>query len=160
MSAQTEYGYLSSKGAPGTLYDNAPHEVISRRNEEAAGKLRYGLGVVIGTNKGYQVKLPITGASMTNFEGVVIDGYTDEMDLDGNVSIKYDGTVGVVRKGNIWARLAKDATPGYGDDVYLVTSGDEAGYFTNVAGANTLKITGARFLRGKGTGIAAPISLG
>lgn len=158
MAVQTSYGYFVDRGAPGTLYDNAPHEVLSRRSEEDDGAIKYGVGVVTGTTKGVQVKLPDTDSSLLSFEGVVIDGYTDEMNKKGEVVIRNDATVGCVRHGNVWVRLADGVEPAYGDAVYLITDGDEAGYFTNDADGG-LKIDYARFIGSKGTGATAPIAL-
>lgn len=157
MAVQTTYGYDIDRGAPGTLYDNAPHEVLSRRSEEEDGAIKYGVGVVTGTLKGVQVKLPATGSTLQQFEGVIIDGYTDEMDYKGVVTVLNDATVGCVRHGNVWVRLAEGVEPEYGDEVYLITDGDEAGLFTNVEGG--LKIDYARFIGEKGTGATAPVAL-
>ena len=50
-----------------------------------------------------------------------------------------------MRYGRVFARVATDVTPAYGDPVYLVISGDEAGCFTNDEGENAVAVK-ARFL--------------
>lgn len=159
MSAQTSYNFATPKGVAGGLYDLSRHDVVSRRNEENDGVIKFGMGVVIGTTKGVQVKLPAAGATAGNFEGIVLNGFSTELDKDGKLVVTNDATVGVITYGKVWARIVADITPAYGDALYLVVSGDNAGLFTNASGENTMAITGAKFIGAKGTGDVAPVEL-
>ncbi len=159
MSVQTSYNFATDRGVAGGLYDLSHKTVNSFRNEAADGDLKFGMGVVTGTNKGVQVNLPATGATLASFEGIVLNGHNTEMDMAGNLALKNDVIVGVITHGRVWARIVDAITPAYGDAVYLVISGDDAGLFTNASGANTLAITGAKFVGNKGTGNVAPVEL-
>lgn len=153
MAAQTTYGYGTPKGVPGGLYDISCHEVNTRMNEEEDGKLGFGVGVVQGTSKGHTVKLPVAVSTADLFEGVTIYGVTTEYDMSGKVVIRKDTTVGVVRTGKVWAKVAAGITPAYNDKLYMITDGPEAGYFTNASGATTIEIKG-KFIGEADNGIA------
>lgn len=56
MAAQLDYSYTTPKGVAGGKYDIAFDEVITRKNEEADGVLKYGMAAMIGTNAGSDVK--------------------------------------------------------------------------------------------------------
>lgn len=134
---QTSYNYTTPKGVAGSLYDLAPYQVESRVNgETAAGALKFGMGVVQGSAPGANVALPTSTATADKFEGLLLTGFTQEMDSAGDVTIRPKQTVGVLRYGKAWARVSKDTTASYGDKLYLVTSGDDAGTFTNDASGN------------------------
>ena len=158
MGVQTSYNFYTERGVAGGLYDLSHHDVNSRRNECEDGVLKLGVGVVAGTLAGSQVKLPESGATAENFEGIVVNGFSTEMDMNGAVAVKKDATVGVLVHGRIWARIAEGVTPKYGDALYLIKSGDNAGCFTNVADG-AIAITGGKFVGTKGTGNVAPVEL-
>lgn len=162
MSVQTSYNFATPKGVAGGLYDLSPYAVDSRRNESADGALKFGMGVVIGTTAGNQVKVP--SATSDKFEGIALNGFSTELDMTGDLVIKNGATVGVLAKGRAWARIKAGITVAYGDDVYLIASGDNAGLFCNAeekSGSTVLsiKITGAKFIGTKGTGNVAPVEL-
>ena len=48
MGVQKTYSYATSKGVAGGIYDMFHYPVDSRFNEEATGKLHFGVGVVTG----------------------------------------------------------------------------------------------------------------
>lgn len=146
MSAQTRYGYSTPIGAAGGIVDLAPYAIDTFLNEEATGVLKFGCGVVRGTNPGKNIALPKTGATAANFEGVVTNNLTTEFDLEGKLAVRNGASVGVMRYGRIYGRIATGATPAYGESVYLVVDGADAGCFTNVAEGN-VAIKG-RFLGG------------
>lgn len=162
MSVQTSYNFATSKGVAGGLYDLSPYSVDSRRNESSDGALKFGMGVVVGTTAGNQVKVP--SATTNKFEGIALNGFSTELNMTGNLVIKKGVTVGVLSKGRAWVRIKTGITVAYGDDVYLIASGDNAGLFTNAEEKveNTvlsIKITGAKFIGTKGTGNVAPVEL-
>lgn len=130
MSIRTNYGYSSNKGIPGGLVDMSPRKVNTRTAEEA---IRFGMGVVRGTSAGVQVKLPVAASTAAQFEGVALNGGTNEFDLEGKVVVNPAGNLSVMRWGSVWVRIPADLTIAYGDSVYLITSGDDAGCFTNAA---------------------------
>lgn len=160
MSAQTSYNQATPRGVAGGIYDISDYDIISRINENENGVMAFGMGVVVGTSKGEQVKVPEGGATLKDFEGVAVNGFSTELDMDGNLRIGNNSTVGVMTNGKIWVRLKAEINPKYGDSVYLITDGENAGLFSNVSEEETsIEITGAKFIGTKGTGDIAPIEL-
>ena len=156
--AQLSYNYQTPKGVAGALLDIAPYRVDSRLNgEETAGALKFGMGVVRGNTPGSDVLIPTKDSEAAEFEGLLLTGYTNEMNMDGEITIKHLQTVGVLKYGNAWARLAEGIAPEYGDDLYLVIDGPEAGLFTN-DDTDTLAVNG-RFLKEVGTGNVAAVEI-
>lgn len=128
--AQKTYSYNTPVGVPGGIYDINDYSSNSRCNEEKEGVLKFGTGVVVGTNPGTDVKLPTADSNEGQFEGVVMNTGTTEMDKYGNVAVPENATVGVMPRGRIWVRIGADAEPEYGKSVYLIKDGDEVGCFT------------------------------
>jgi hypothetical protein len=143
MAAQLNYNYGTPKGVPGGKFDISFDEVVTRSNEEEDGKMKYGLAVVIGAAAGDGVKLPATGATAAQIEGITVALPNTEQGMDGKVVIKKGATLGVMKKGNIWGRLAASVTPDYGKTAYVVITGDDAGAFTT-SSTGTVDI-GAKF---------------
>ncbi len=157
MSIRTNYGYSSNKGIPGGLVDMSARKVNTRTAEET---IRFGMGVVRGTSAGVQVKRPVAASTAAQFEGVAVNGGTNEFDLDGKLVVNAAGTLSVMRWGSVWVRTPADLTIAYGDDVYLITSGDDAGCFTNAAAESsddftTVAIKGMFLKADSSAGIAA-----
>lgn len=158
MGAQSTYRYGTVAGAAGGIVDTAPYAIDSFRNENNDGVMKFGMGVVKGTNAGVDVKVPVAGSNAAAFEGVVTNNRTTEYDLDGNLSLKKGVSLGVMRYGRIYVRVATGATPEYGDALYLVKSGDDAGCFTD-SSSSTVAVKG-RFLGGvDSTAMVAPVEL-
>ncbi|MBR3973007.1 MAG: hypothetical protein IKJ99_03505 [Oscillospiraceae bacterium] len=158
MSAQTHYGYNTPIGAAGGIVDLAPHAIDTFLNEAENGVLKFGVGVVQGTKPGINVNLPASGATAAKFEGIVVNGRTTEYDMDGKLALRNGVSVGVMRYGRIYGRIAADVKPAYGETVYMIASGEEAGCFTNSADGNVA--IKARFLGGVDTAAqVAPIEL-
>lgn len=134
MSVQTKYGYATGKGIAGGIFDMYHYPVDSRFNEEENGVLRFGVGVVRGSIAGSNIKLPTAEATAAEFEGVVVNGFSNQHDLEGKVRIMNNQNVGVMRKGKIWVIVAEGEEPAYGDPVHLITDGDEAGCFATSGG--------------------------
>ena len=65
MGVQKTYSYATSKGVAGGIYDMFHYPVDSRFNEEATGKLHFGVGVVTGKVPGSGVALPTSALSST-----------------------------------------------------------------------------------------------
>ena len=165
MSAQTSYNQKMDVGVAGGLYDLTEHAIDTRNNEAADGTLKFGFGVVEGTAPGKNVKLPVAASTKADFEGVVINSHAHEQDYKGDVSLRKGETVGVITNGRVYVRLASEIEPSYGDPLYLIKSGDEAGYFANAEQSEgessnkvvtTIKLNGY-FLGGKATGAVAPV---
>lgn len=151
MSVWTEYSQQTPKGAAGSLYDLTSHVVDSFMNEENDGVMGYGVGVVVGTTPGTSCKLPAAGATADKFLGIVMNGGTNEMNMNGVVNIPKGYHLSVMRQGRVWAKLADEQTPAYGGAVYLVINGADVGRLKTTAdGSNTIQIP-ARFL-GEKTG--------
>lgn len=154
MSVQTSYGFATNKGIAGGIYDMYHYSIDSRWNEEENGKLCHGMGVVVGSIAGSNVALPTADSTSAEFEGVVVNGFTTQHDLEGKVHILNNQNIGVMRKGRIWVVLAEDEEPAYGDPVFMVVDGDDAGCFSTSTGE---QITG-RFIGSADNGIA-PVEL-
>lgn len=142
MSAQTRYGYSTQIGAAGGIVDLAPHSIDTFLNEEKSGVLRFGMGVVQGSKPGINIALPDNKATAAVFEGITTNNRTTEYDMEGKLHVRSGAAVGVMRYGKIYGRVAEGVEPAYGDSVYLITSGDEAGYFTNEAPAKAAAAEG------------------
>lgn len=154
MSAQTRYGYSSPIGAAGGIVDLAPYAIDAFLNEEDTGKMQFGMGVVTGSKKGTGIKLPVKASTAANFEGVTTNRRTTEYDVEGDLKLRKAATIGVMRYGRIYVRVAAGVKPGYGDSLYLITEGDEAGCFTSTESGSADKATIAikgRFLGGVDT---------
>ena len=153
MSAQTVYSFSTPIGQAGGIVDLAPYAVDSFINEADDGAMKFGMGVVRGTKAGIEVNLPATGATAGTFEGIVTNRRTSENAIFGGVELRNGITLGVMRYGRIYGLLAANVTPAYGDAVYLVISGNDAGCFTNTSGNTAVAVKG-RFLGTASDGIA------
>lgn len=149
---QTSYGYGISKGIAGGLYDISTHAIETRKNEEL--KLRFGYGVVSGTVTGKTVKLPVQASTASAFEGVVINGFTQEQTMEGDTVIPAGRSVGVLKYGNVWVAVGSDAEVEPNADVYLITAGAEAGRFTTSEDTATKVSLKASFIDYDSDGIA------
>lgn len=133
MSAQTTYNFSSPIGSPGGLVDLAPHAIDTFLNGENTGVLKFGVGVVQGATPGTDIKLPTSTSTAAKFEGITVNNRTTEYDVEGKAHLRKGKATGVLKYGRIYARVAADAAPAYGDALYLIPTGDEAGYFTKDA---------------------------
>lgn len=152
MAAQLNYSYSTPKGTPGEKFDISFDEVITRKNEEADGVLKYGMAAMIGTAAGVSVRVPTSDATAAQIEGIVLRAANTEQDMNGKVVVPSGASVGILKKGKVWGRLATGATSTYGATAYVVNSGDDAGCFTDAADG-ALDI-GAKFGNASDDGIA------
>ena len=158
MAAQTSYSYQTPRGVPGGLFDISPYAIDSRTNgEENIGVLLFGMGAMQGTHPGVDVLVPVAGDTEDTFEGIVLTGFTNQQTMQGEVILYPQQVVGILRWGRAWVRVAEGVTPAYGENLYLINSGPNAGLFTNVEG-DGLAING-RFIGGLGTTSVAPVEL-
>ncbi len=152
MAVQTSYGFSFPKGVAGGLYDLSAHEVSTRQGE---GDTTFGVGVVVGTNKGIDVKAPTAASTAADFEGVVVhNSVMAELDMDNKLSIASKRTVGCLHHGKIWVKTGENASPEYKERVFLITAGDEAGLFTTSADTATKVALNAHYLGVSDVGIA------
>ena len=114
--------------------------------------LCFGYGVVQGAEPGKDIALPATGATADKFEGVVMYSANVEMDDDGAVVLRKNQIVDVCQSGKLWVQLVDSVEPAYGQPVYLVTTGADAGKFTPTKGTNLA--VKARFIGAAVNGIA------
>lgn len=153
MSVQTSYGFGFPKGVAGGLFDLSAHEVSTRQSEDDG--VTFGVGVVVGTNKGTDVKLPTAGSTAEQFEGVVVhNSVMAELDMNNKLNIGKKRTVGCLHHGKIWVKTGKDAVPAYKEKVYLIVEGEEAGLFTTSEDSASKVELNARYLGATDTGIA------
>lgn len=136
MAAQMDYGYRTPKGVAGGKFDIAFDEVVTRKNEEKDGVLKYGMAAMVGTTAGTDVKVPATGCTAAQIEGIVLHAANTEQDMKGKVVVPEGASVGILRKGHVWARIASDAVPAYGAKAYVVVTGEDAGTFTHTDTGN------------------------
>lgn len=155
--AQTTYSYGTPRGAAGGLVDLSGYVIDARCSEAENGTLKFGMGVVTGTKAGTNIDLPASAAAAAEFEGIVTNKCTHEMNMDGTVTINKGETVGVLRKGRVYVRVKDGAAPVYGSDLYLITGGDNVGCFTTSDdGDETNKIKVGGYYQGEAVdGIAA-----
>lgn len=137
MAAQLDYGYRIPKGIPGGKADIGFDAVVTRKNEEEDGVLKYGMAVVEGTEKGHTIKLPVSASTKANFQGVVIANANTEQDMEGHVHVRKNAAVSCMLRGRMWGRLAPGAEPAYGGDALIVKDGDYAGCFTSQSSGYT-----------------------
>ena len=160
MSGQLSYSYQTPKGVAGGLLDISPYAIDSRINgEEEYGALKFGMGAVQGDNPGVNVLIPSTSSAASDFEGVVLTGFTQMMNTEGAANIAPLQTVGILRWGRAWVRLADGITPVYGESLYLIKTGDDAGLFTNDSGGGANFAVNGRFIGGLGSGDIAPVEI-
>lgn len=153
MSVQTSYGFGFPKGVAGGLFDLSAHEVSTRQSEGEG--VTFGVGVVVGTNKGTDVKLPTADSTAEQFEGVVVhNSVMAELDMNNKLNIGEKRTVGCLHHGKVWVKTGENAAPAYKEKVYLIVEGDEAGLFTTSADTATKVELNARYLGVTDTGIA------
>jgi len=150
---QLNYNYNTPIGAAGGIVDLAPHYIRSFINEAATGAVLFGMGVTTGTLAGKGVKVPATGDTAVKFEGIVTNRRTTELNLEGGLTLRNKCTLGVMQYGVIYGLVAEDADVDYGDAVYLIITGDEAGRFTNDS-TGGIAVKG-RFVSEVSDGIAA-----
>lgn len=154
MGVQTFYGFNTPKGVAGGLYDLSAHEVVTRQAEEAT---TFGVGVVIGTTKGIDVKAPTAESESGDFEGVVVhNSVMAELDMNNRLEVAAGRTVGCLHYGRIWVKTGKKAKPAYKAKVFMITDGEEAGLFTttdDTEATNKVELNGI-FLGAADDGIA------
>ena len=153
--AQTSYGYGTPRGIAGGLVDLSTYVIDARCNEAENGNLKFGMGVVTGTKAGASIAVPTSAATAAEFEGIATNKRTHEMTMDGTVSIAKNETIGVLRRGRVYVRVKDGAEPQYGDDLYLITDGDNAGFFTTSDDEATKIKVGGYFQSEVADGIAA-----
>ena len=153
MSVQTSYGFGFQKGVAGGLFDLSAHEVSTRQSEGEG--VTFGVGVVVGKNKGTDVKLPTADSTADQHAGVVVhNSVMAELDMNNKLNICEKRTVGCLHHGKIWVETGKDSAPAYKEKVYLIVDGDEAGLF-NTSGDSATKVElNAHYLGVTDTGIA------
>ena len=146
MAAQLKYSYNIPKGAPGEKFDISFDEVVTRMNQETDdGVLKFGVAAQTGDAPGVGIKIPVTGAAAKDIEGIVVRSANTERDMQGHVVVRSGASVGVMRRGKIWGRIASDAVPVFGATAYVVLDGDEAGYFTGASAAASVYIKCSNF---------------
>lgn len=152
MAVQTSYNFGFPKGIAGGLYDLSAHEVVTR---QAEGTVKFGMGVVVGTNKGIDVAIPTTTNASNDFEGVIVhNSVMVELDMNNQLNIADKRTVGCLHRGKIWVATGKNANPEYKEKVYLITDGEEVGLFTTKDDTATKIEVNAYFLGTTDNGIA------
>jgi len=154
---QNNYGYTSQRGVPGGLLDSSPRSVVSRSNGDLAA-IKPGYGVVSGDNAGVNVTLPGAASTADEFEGIVLSGIA-ERDLAGAVANNPKKMLGILEWGKAWVCVPEGLTIAYGEQVYLITDGPNAGKFTNDDGGDDNLAINGQFIGAVDSGDIAPVKL-
>ena len=154
MGVQKTYGYATSKGVAGGIYDMFHYPVDSRFNEEATGKPHFGVGVVTGKVPGKALRFRPAQALLITSRVLSSTVSTASRIWRGKLYVLNNQNVGVMRRGRVWVRLATGAAPAYGDALHMIVEGDEAGCFAKEGG---IAIPG-RFIGAASNGVA-PVEL-
>ena len=101
MSIWTEYNNRTPAGVAGGLYDLTDHAVDSFRIDAADGKVKFGMGVVMGTTPGTDVTVPADASTLDKFVGIVMNGGANEMDVKGVIVVRNSSTQSVMRHGRV-----------------------------------------------------------
>jgi len=140
---------------PGSLFDIGFHDIVSK---SAEGIIKFGHGVVPGTDPETQIKTP--SAAIVDFMGVAGRDNKEQQFVPTLGVNEYDDedTVGIVQKGRIWVAIAEDVAIADAVQLWFDAGvgvvGAVAGEFgVTVDAADNDPITGgARWFRG---GLAA-----
>ncbi|MFT9498030.1 structural cement protein Gp24 [Anaerosolibacter sp.] len=134
---QTVYSQTQKVAVAGHLADLSDKRVDSYAAE---GVIGLGIGVVFGTDKQNQVKVPTATTDL--FAGVSMF-QAKEQSLAGVIQYTDKDTVPVLNKGRIWVNV-KGAVNAESDAVYLICTGADAGKFTATSTSNK-QIANAKF---------------
>jgi len=135
MSAQLSYNINQRKAYAGLIYALAPHNIVSRSVEPAAG-IGFGVAVTRGTDADNQ----ITFGGSASFIGITIRSLENEgMANTGAINWSENQTAGVMRNGYIWAVCPTGCVPGdavnYVDGTGVLDSGAAVAGETQLDGA-------------------------
>ena len=134
MAAQTTYSIRQGKAYAGLIYAQAPHDIVSRAVETAAG-IGFGVAVTRGTDPDKQIVL----AASADFLGIAIRSLEKEGGTAGDIQWNVKETAGIMRSGYIWAVCPTGCVPGsavnYADGTGVLDSG--------AAGASETQLNGA-----------------
>ena len=145
---QRDYGYNQPLGLPGGIFDLSVKDIVTRVTDPGVS-VKPGMGMVKGASAGETVKLPVTGSTAADFEGIFVHGSKQlEHNMAGVVGTEGGDTVGLMKKGRIWALIADTATTTYGRAAALILSGDNVGKLTDTADSeetSKVALTGVTF---------------
>ena len=153
MAVQTTYNWTTGRGIAGGLVDLTPHIIDTFANQEENGVLKPGMAVMAGSVAGQTIKIFKTGGTPV-FYGVATNNRTTEYDLDGKIRILKGAAVGVLHWGRIYVQVASGVTPSYGEGLFVIGAGDDAGKFTNTDNSTANPAIPGRFLGPVENGIA------
>jgi hypothetical protein len=119
MSAQTAYALNIAKAVAGLLYAQAPHDVISRSIETAAGAA-FGLAVSRGTDADSQAVIGGTAFLGVTLRTLDLEGAANT----GAISYAVTETAAIISNGYVWVVCPTGCVPG--DAVNYVDSGAAA----------------------------------
>ena len=135
MPAQTSYSIRQGKAYAGLIYAQAPHDIVSRAVETAAG-VAFGVAVTRGTDADKQ----IVPAASADFLGITIRSLEKEGGTAGAIQWNAKETAGVMRSGYIWAVCPTGCVPGdavnYADGTGVLDSGAAGAGSTSLDGAS------------------------
>jgi hypothetical protein len=107
MSAQTAYALNIAKAVAGLLYAQAPHDVISRSIETAAGAA-FGLAVSRGTDADSQAVIGGTAFLGVTLRTLDLEGAANT----GAISYAVTETAAIISNGYVWVVCPTGCVPG------------------------------------------------
>lgn len=152
--SQTSVKMRQDKACAGLLSDAQPNKVRTLAAE--AGRIPFGYGVVLGTDKTEQCKLPT--ANTQKFAGVAVATLATES-VAGSTApgyAQYDA-VNVLVEGAIWVVLKAADAAAVEDALYMLPSGGDAGKFTVVSTSNIATPLKVRRIYNDGTTLMAEV---
>lgn len=111
MSVQTKYGFATAKASPvaSTICTTIPLTPATTRRTTVCSVSAWAL--FAAPCRVAMWLCPLLPGKAADFEGVIVNGFSNQHDLEGVVSILNNQNIGVMRKGRIWVSLAEDAEP-------------------------------------------------
>lgn len=106
MSAQTSYSIDQSVAYAGLIYALAPHDIVSRAVETAAG---VDFGVVVSRGTDGEKQAVLGGATAL---GITVRSLEREGSANGDIAYTQYETAGIMREGYIWAVCPAGCNPG------------------------------------------------
>jgi hypothetical protein len=151
--SQTAYEIQAARAFAGMLADNERPNVISRSNEESS-VMKFGRGVIFGTDPENQVLFPSDAADL--FAGVVIHRHqTQRRELfatggtGGETGLQEGEPGDILRAGRVWVEVEEAVA--VGDAVYCRHADGAGGtiegqFRTDADTASAFEVTGAAWV--------------
>ena len=122
---QLDYNLYMPEKHIGMIADGRQHLI---ETNAAEGAIKYGFGVIAGTDPAKQVKLPLLTGGV--FRGITISTWAKEQ-VSGDGLYADTDAVNTLRRGVVWVEVNSDVV--IDEAAYFVYAGADAGKFRNDA---------------------------